>query len=65
MLSPISETIENRKRQVVGQHIKCNRCGDKWAVVVLREGRFKVFCPTEQVETYLKTYNQKYEEDIK
>lgn len=53
----IAKTIEKKKKRIVaGKEVTCKRCGDQ-ARIILREGRYYVFCTTEQREDLLKEYN--------
>lgn len=55
-LTPISETIKHKKRQIAGRWIKCHLCsGD--AIITLEEGRYFVSCLTCNFRGYLKCFS--------
>ena len=57
--APVQTAIDRGKtvtKELVGRHLKCRYCESPDAYVQVVEGRYKVFCPVCQSESYLKTY---------
>lgn len=50
------------QKSILGKHIKCRRCEEE-AYIYLEEGRYRTQCYTCGEDTYLKIYNQKYEDN--